>query len=174
MFADGRDWVLGSGDGAHGVLGTVGSPTMADLEAVWAFVWIKGIPGAYEAGVIDRENYPRVWEWMGRWENLVAIADGYTGRVERLSGEVAKEAVLGGAFGGKELEVDGKDPLGLKKGVEVEVWPVESGFNHRDRGRLVGLSKEEMVIEKGLEGKKIRLHFPRIGFRVKEVNGARL
>jgi len=64
--------------------------------------------------------------------------------------------------------VQGNDPLGLRKGEMVEVYASDTGFNHRDRGRLVGLDNAEVVIEKASpsDGRAIRLHFPRWNFSI--------
>ena len=50
-------------------------------------------------------------------------------------------------FAEAEGEVDSNDPTGLKKGQVVEVWPTDTGFNHKDKGSLVALSGSEIVIE---------------------------
>ena len=64
--------------------------------------------------------------------------------------------------------MDEGDPSGLRKGEMVEVWPIDSGFSRKDRGRLVGLSTREVVIEGRTEdGKEVRIHAPRHGFRVR-------
>ena len=74
-----------------------------------------------------------------------------------------------------EAGVDPKDPLGLEKGQDVEVWPTDTGFKHRDRGRLISLTKDEVVIaeQSKVGGKEIRVHAPRSGFRVKAVHGGK-
>jgi hypothetical protein len=72
--------------------------------------------------------------------------------------------------------VDGEDPTGLREGEVVEVFPTDGGgFFHQDRGRLVGLSAGEVVIEKEVQGtgKKIRVHAPRWQFRVRRVKGGK-
>ena len=79
-----------------------------------------------------------------------------------------------------ELLVDEKDPLGLQKGEEVEVWPTDSGMRHRDRGMLVGLTGREVVlmVRSEVGGKEVRIHAPRTNFRIQrtvsEKGGAKL
>jgi len=76
-------------------------------------------------------------------------------------------------FAEAEGEVDSNDPTGLKKGQVVEVWPTDTGFNHKDKGSLVALSGSEIVIEsKTQDGKVVRVHTPRHGFRLRSVEGA--
>jgi hypothetical protein len=68
-------------------------------------------------------------------------------------------------------EVDANDPTGFKAGDEVQVWPIESGFTHKDRGILVTLTPNEMVVAKKTKvgNKEIRVHVPRWGFRIAKV-----
>lgn len=79
-------------------------------------------------------------------------------------------------FAEPQGEVDGNDPTGLKKGDDIEVWPIDSGFSRKDRGRLVRLDGSEIVVESKTEnGKEVRIHAPRHGFRVRSVGkGAKL
>jgi hypothetical protein len=80
-----------------------------------------------------------------------------------------------GVFAEPEGEVDGNDPSGLRKGDEIEVWPIDSGFSRKDRGRLVRLDSSEIVVEsKTSNGKDVRIHAPRHGFRVRKVGKAKL
>lgn len=74
-------------------------------------------------------------------------------------------------FAEKELRIDEDDPLGLKEGQDVEVWPTDTGFRHKDRGRLVGLTRDEVVVEaqSKVGGKVVRIHAPRGGFKVQAV-----
>jgi hypothetical protein len=74
-------------------------------------------------------------------------------------------------FAEKESIVDENDPIGLKKGADVEVWPIDTGVRHRDHGRLVGLTRDEVVlsVKSEAEGKEIRVHFPRTNFRIQAV-----
>ena len=69
--------------------------------------------------------------------------------------------------------MDENDPLGLKKGQDVESWPVDSGFSHHDRGRLVKLTEKEVVlaVQSKVGGKEVRVHHPRWNFRIRAVGG---
>lgn len=165
ILADGRDWVLGTE-----------TPGLGDVEGVWVFHWLLsdkyGIKGAmYDAEAVNEKKFPRVFAWVRRFEGYI---EGLP-KVEqgKVSGEEAKGLILGGggsAGGDGSVEVDATEPvvkaLGLKKGDEVEVWPTDSGSNHRDKGKLVGMSKREVVWE---TEKGVRVHAPRRGFRVVKV-----
>ena len=76
------------------------------------------------------------------------------------------------------MQVDSKDPVGagLRKGQLVGSWPVDTGFRHKDVGKLVKLDKDELVLEvEGEGGKTVRVHHPRWNFRCKAVeDGAKL
>lgn len=80
-----------------------------------------------------------------------------------------------GSFPEPEGDVEANDPSGLEKGDEIEVWPIDSGFNHKDRGRLLKLDGKEVVVEGKTErGAVVRIHCPRHGFRVRKVGAAKL
>ena len=90
-----------------------------------------------------------------------------------LEGEEMLKYVTSADFAKQEARVDEDDPLALKEGQDVEVWPTDTGFRHKDRGRLVGLTKMEVVIEveSKVGGRVVRIHAPRTGFRVRAVGG---
>ena len=72
-----------------------------------------------------------------------------------------------------EGDVDPGDPLGLKKGQDVESWPVDSGVKHHDRGKLVSLTSKEVVLasQSKVGGKEVRIHHPRWNYRIRAVGG---
>ena len=88
-----------------------------------------------------------------------------------MKGDAALKRILDASFAEKESTVDDQDPLGLKTRSVVEVWPIDSGIRHRDRGRLVGLTLDEVVLSvmSEAESKEIRIHFPRTNFRIQAV-----
>ena len=88
-----------------------------------------------------------------------------------LKADAATKRVLSASFAEEEATVDGQDPLGLKKGQEVEVWPIDSGSKYKDTGALLGLSKEEVVlgVKPDAQGAEVRVHFPRTNFRIRAV-----
>jgi len=91
------------------------------------------------------------------------------GRPGLLKGEDAVEKILGAEYVESEGDVDEFDPLGLVKGQEVEVFPTDmaSGFAHRDKGKLLSLTINEVVIQAmSSGGQEIRIHFPRTNFRI--------
>ena len=90
------------------------------------------------------------------------------GKPQTLSGADAVKRVAAGEFVEDGGEVDENDPLGLKKGQDVVVYPLDSGKNHQDRGRLVKLDRTEVVIQfqTKIGEKEVRLHAPRHGFRI--------
>lgn len=84
-----------------------------------------------------------------------------------LKGDVAAQRIFNASFADKDLGIDQADPLGLQQGALVEIYPIDSGSRHHDTGHLVGLSQDEAVLRIGSEGKEIRVHYPRTGFRIK-------
>lgn len=88
----------------------------------------------------------------------------------------AVRAVLGADFSDKDLSVDPKDPVQLKDGTNVELYPTDSGgFGpHKDRGRLIKLTKDEVAIAVESEQGETHVHAPRWNFRIAELAESRL
>ncbi|KAH6713170.1 hypothetical protein BKA61DRAFT_484311 [Leptodontidium sp. MPI-SDFR-AT-0119] len=164
ILADGREWVAG-GEGVG----------MADIEAVWPFHWLTTLPGALPPPLISSSQFPKVFAWISRFDTDTRAAAKKAGKPKTIKGEEAVGIMQKAGFAEGELGVAEGDPSGLKRGEWVEVWPTDSGSRHRDRGRLVGLSMREVVIEtEGGEVGGVRVHAPRHGFRVRRVEGGKL
>lgn len=164
LLADGRDWILKT-DG----------PTLADIEAVWPLHWLSGMPGALPADQVSAARFPRVYAWIQRFQKAVAAARAGQPKPRTVSGEEAEEIITKARFNEQEGQVDAADGLaafyGLVKGNRVALWPTDTGMNHKDVGRLVGLTAAEVVVVPEREQGKIRLHAPRHGFRVRPAEG---
>ena len=122
-----------------------------------------GLPDAY----FSKNRYPKTSAWLTRYEEAVQAAkDASKSDVVTLSSEDALAKIFSATLG-DEGEVQ-DDPVGVKKGQQVEVAPIDTGFTHRDEGKLVSLDTGEVVIEKTSEkdGKAVRVHFPRWNFNV--------
>ena len=167
LLADGREWVLGTQ-----------APSLADIEAIWPFHWLTTMKGALPPHIISPKQLPKVFAWIDRFNAAISVAKSKGPKPVTLKSEQAIKTVASSDFvvsgGKKKPVVDESDPLGLKAGQEVEVWPTDTGMRNHDRGVLVGLDRKETVVE--VQGQKseekIRMHFPRGGFRIKAVGSA--
>jgi hypothetical protein len=148
---------------------SVANPT----PAVWPFHWLNGMPGALPADQISAQHFPKLFSWIARFDKAVNAAKKAAPKPVTLKGPDAALGITAiASFLDKNLIVDEKDPLGLKAGATVDVFPTDSGFGHKDSGKLVLLNEREVAIEVVAEnGEVVRLHFPRIGFRIKAVSG---
>ncbi|KAI8669315.1 GST C-terminal domain-containing protein [Fusarium keratoplasticum] len=167
LLADGRDWILGTE-----------KPSLADIEAIWPFHWITGLPGALPEDSFSPSVYPRVYAWIRRFQAAVSAAKKRVGAPVTLSGEEAASEIRAGSFCEPEKDVEAGDAVvlaqGLRKGVAVMVWPTDTGSSGRDEGTLTGIDADEVVYEtRGVEG-LVRVHAPRYRFRVERVKDARL
>jgi hypothetical protein len=114
-----------------------------------------------------------VYAWVVRFNVEYKKARGAAPKPASLKGKDAMKRVSEAAFVETNLAVDKSDPLRLEAGDEVEVWPTDSGFKHKDRGPLLKLSTDEVAIGvKSEAGQEIHLHFPRNNIRITAVNGA--
>lgn len=141
------------------------------LSAVWPFHWLLDLRTALPPEVFGKEHYPRTHAWIERFSAAVKAAQSSAPEPTTLKGTEALQHISQADYVGDEGGIDPKDPLRLQKGQDVEVWPTDTGLNHRDRGRLVSLTKDEVVIaaQSKVGRKEIRIHAPRSGFRVKAV-----
>jgi len=138
------------------------------VVAAWLFSWLKGLKGALQPAYISSQQFPKTFAWIERFDAVVLAAMKKNGPAQKISGAEAVQAVGNGEWAEEEASVDDDDPSGLRKGEMVEVWPIDSGFSRKDRGRLVGLSTKEVVVEgQTEEGGEVRVHAPRHGFRVR-------
>ena len=180
VLADGRTWVLGEK-----------GPLLADIEgkillliasvfgrlirstslAIWPFQWLATLPGSLPETLISAKQYPKTFAWIGRFNQAIKAARSAAPQPKTLKGPEALKEVTSAEWVSDNV-VDENDPMGLKERTQVEIYPIESGGSGRDRGALVGLTKDEIVVEtKAENGTTIRIHHPRIGFRVNQVSG---
>lgn len=109
-----------------------------------------------------------MFAWIDRFDKAVSAAAKKAGKPKTIKGPEALASISSSKFAESEGSVDEKDPTGLKKGQEIEVWPIDSGFSRKDRGKLVKLDGKEIVIDgKTKDGQHVRIHAPRHGFRVR-------
>lgn len=130
--------------------------------------------GALPRDLISESQFPKVFAWIERFNKAIKAAKASAPKPTTVKGEAALQRITNARFADAEVPVDEHDPLCLKQGEEVEVWPTDSGFRHRDHGRLVGLTPDEVVLSVAsqAEQKEVRLHFPRTNFRIKAVKEA--
>ncbi|KAI9676058.1 MAG: hypothetical protein M1817_000801 [Caeruleum heppii] len=162
LLADGRDWLL-----------KTQKPSLADLNAIWPLHWMTDLKGAIDPSFISKNQFPRVFAWIERFIKIISEAKQSVPKPKTLKGSEAVRQISSADFGEPDIGFDTSDPSGLREGQDVEVWPIDTGFNRHDHGRLVGLSKDEVVIETQTKigEKTVRIHAPRHGFRIAETSG---
>lgn len=115
-----------------------------------------------------KDQHPKTWAWLNRFKKAVKEAEASAKKAVPVDGKAAFQHIISASYHDQQAGVDDQDPLGFKEGDSVELWPIESGFRHKDKGRLVKLTREEVVlaIPTRSGGKEIRVHAPRWGFRL--------
>ncbi|RAL61420.1 hypothetical protein DID88_009350 [Monilinia fructigena] len=140
FFSDDREWIL-------------------KTSAVWTFHWLTTLPGALPEDYISRQTFPRTFAWIERFDQATRSAAKKASKPKSVLGLEALKMVAASDFVETDEMVDIQDPTGLQKGQEVQVWPVDTGMNNKDKGRLVGLSSHEIVIESWTkDGVKVKIH----------------
>lgn len=183
LLGDGREWITGN-DGpmladVHCKASSVCSNVEKSLiyadatpwhQAAWILDWLQQID-AYDAKFFSAETHPKTFAWINRYSAALASAKESAPQPTELSGPDAVARVLGAGFqeDDKELTVE-EDPEGFEAGDEVEMWPVDTGFDRKDGGKLVKLRVNEAVVAKRSlqEGKEVRVHYPRWNFAMKK------
>ncbi|KAL8806925.1 MAG: hypothetical protein Q9182_001054 [Xanthomendoza sp. 2 TL-2023] len=161
LLADGRNWVLNTP-----------KVSLADIEAIWPFHWLSGLEGALPPSLFGKEAFPKVYAWIERFSATVKAAEDSMPKVTNLEGAEAIKSITQADFVEPGGDVDEQDPLALTKGQEVESWPTDSGSNHRDRGQLIALTRQEVVLKTQAKvgGADVHIHHPRTNFRIQPVN----
>lgn len=126
--------------------------------------------GAIPRELISEKQYPKVFSWIARFNEALKKAKTQAPKHASLKGDAASHRILNASFAENDPRIDSADPLGLQHGTEVEVYPTDTGVKHHDRGRLLGLTEDEVVLGIQAQGKEVRVHYPRTGFRIKEAN----
>lgn len=176
------------------------APSLADISLYYQLRWAldisegKGIynltaGGAQDKGedvmakVFSKERYPGTWNWFHALEAYIASLPDLEKTVDGNSKEwkdalkrtelLREENVLVPTTAGVHAELDVQ--RGLVKGAGVSVAPDDTGRDHPTLGTLVKIGVEEVVIRPAEKGElDVRIHFPRLGFVVKVVEGSKL
>ncbi|KXS97774.1 hypothetical protein AC579_8824 [Pseudocercospora musae] len=172
MLGDGRPWILG-GD----------NPGLAEIHAGWVYDWginmaqdmeddSGGATADMQRALSDVE-FPKLYEWVKRFREVADKANkdhAEGGRLQEGADAEYKvvDCILAAGFTEQDPCFDETDVLGLQKGQPITIAPVDFGFTHKDEGNLIGLSRNEVVIEAQVpQGMgSLRLHYPRINFKI--------
>lgn len=167
LLADGREWLL-----------KTDSPSLGDIEAIWPFHWLSGMPGALPKDVVGPSKFPKVFSWIQRFEKAATAKSKQLGKPKEVKGNEAAKIVADSGFAEREETVDESElfvqATGLKSGDMVKVWPTDSGSKHKDTGKLVAITSKQIVIEVQGELGSVRLHVPRHGFKASKADKSKL
>ena len=128
------------------------------------------IPGGLPEDAFSATTYPETFAWRERYSDSVKAATEKLGERPVIEGEEATKRVINSNFGEPEGHVDESDFVGVKNGSQVESWAIDdhSGRKNREVGELVGLTHQEVVLQKTIphEETTIRVHLPRWNYRL--------
>jgi len=142
--------------------------------AIWPFHWLVNMNGALPASLISENQFPKVFAWINRFRDELKKRKTSGFKAPSVTGSDVVQYMRSARFIDSAGEIDANDPTGFKAGEEVDIWPIDTGFTHRDRGRLVTLTPSEMVVAKKTKvgNREIHVHMPRWGFRIARAKGA--
>jgi hypothetical protein len=175
------------------------TPSLADLSLYYQLRWgmdIAAGKGVYnltggnvqESGedvtslVFNEGRFPGIWRWFHAFEAHVASLPDLETTVDGDSAEWKAELQRAELWPEDLLLVPAADQnellderRGLVPGVMVSIAPDDTGRGDPTVGSLVKIGVEEVVIVPAERGEiNVRIHFPRLGFVVKKVEGSRL
>jgi hypothetical protein len=152
----------------------VRSDILMRRAAIWPFHWLVDMEGALSEPAISPNQFPRVFAWIDRFKDELKKAKASGFKAISVKGADVVEYMQSAKFVDAAGEVDVNDPTGLRAGDQVEVWPIDTGFSHHDRGTLVTLTPHEMAVAKKMRDgdQEIHVHVPRWGFRIAKAKAA--
>lgn len=161
------------------------------ITGLWAIDWfIKDLRASTD--YFTAGKYPKLFAWRDRFRAVLKQAREQAPKAVSLKGEDAVKFVTSASFTDQATTIDESDPLNLKQGATVELYPTDGGgYTHQvssrpqanihslteyqDHGKLVKLTKDEVAIAiQAKSGEEIRVHAPRWQFRVRAVDAAKL
>ncbi|EJD40217.1 hypothetical protein AURDEDRAFT_187138 [Auricularia subglabra TFB-10046 SS5] len=157
QLSDGRQWLFDTA-----------APGYADVAAHTVFSWMRGFKSVRE--VFAKGVFPRAVTWLDALDAVISQRRKALS-VQTVMADDAAARILSGspsathAVGWDEREAG---RLGLARGVRVEVTPDDTG-KVPTTGTLLGLTRREILLEiepPNQSGKKLAVHFPRLGFNV--------
>lgn len=90
--------------------------SVADIHASWMIKWaLETIETGKEPG-FGPEDFPKVYKWIGGLKD-----HDEKNAPPTIEAEEAKKQLLGADYAAREIGIDSKDPMGLKKGQKVSV-----------------------------------------------------
>ncbi|RMZ72237.1 glutathione s-transferase [Pyrenophora seminiperda CCB06] len=158
FLADGRDWILDTKE-----------PSLADIDAIWPFVWLMVDPRMKDSLPIKHFNadkYPKVFAWVERFVAEVERKKKELGKTTVLDSNSMGQRILGTASSPEHVSFIDDDMLGLKQGDDVKVFPSDYGQMGKTVGAIVGLTADEVVIR---SSQGVFMHFPRWNYTIKKV-----
>lgn len=137
-----QDWLLGD------------RFSLGDVHVAWALKWFLLDLGNQSEPGFGSDNLPKVHEWLTRYIRETKLD------MKTLDATEAKEIILSGEYAKLVIE---DDPLEVRVGDLVSVYPTDAEPTHLTTGKLRALSSRESVVE--LQN-GIRVHSPRLGQRI--------
>ncbi|THW39838.1 hypothetical protein D6D21_07114 [Aureobasidium pullulans] len=158
FLEDDRDWILGSDE-----------PSLADIDAVYIAQWIVTNPlmDGMLPEILHEKHFPKAWAWVHRFKQAAKDAESKAPMPTTLDGKEVYEKITSAPPTPTHGDISETDPLNLRVGQTIEVYPTDWASNHVDRGELVSLATNEVCIR---NAQGVLVHFPRWNFRIQAVN----
>ncbi|TFL06042.1 hypothetical protein BDV98DRAFT_561091 [Pterulicium gracile] len=163
QLQDGRNWLFDTKE-----------PGLGDVSVHFILNWIRGFGTARP--LFDTAAFPHTLSWLQRMDGFLKVRKtrGFA-KFDNITGEAAANAIS--VLPEDTLEATTFDPeegkrLGLVKDAAVAVVAIGGPGEVPTVGTLVGLTKQEFVIQTHGTVASVNCHFPRLGYRAYGHQGA--
>jgi len=158
QFSDGREWLFDTDKAGYG-----------DLSVHFFWSWVLQFRGIKE--ILAPKKFPKLNAWIARMSDyLTERRKTNTSHVKKISAEEAARLISQSSPSQGKLPFDADEAsrLNVKFGDIVSVVPEDNAKNYPTIGKLIGLDREEFVLElSGKAVKSLRCHFPRLNFAIR-------
>lgn len=138
FLEDDRDWILGSDE-----------PSLADIDAVYIAQWIVTNPlmDGMLPEILHEKHFPKAWAWVHRFKQAAKDAESKAPMPTTLDGKEVYEKITSAPPTPTHGDISETDPLNLRVGQTIEVYPTDWASNHVDRGELYRWRQTRCVFE---------------------------
>jgi len=157
QLSDGREWLFDTE-----------LPGLADISVHFILEWARGL--TQRDSLFNPTQSPNLIKWIDRLSAHIKDLKKLQAPAIQLKGNEAAQRILASPHEDRAtvgFDLTEGSRLGLSVGDAVQIAPTDTGRNYPTLGKLVGLNREESVIEIPTTAGIVYCHFPRLGFSIK-------
>ncbi|TDL29530.1 hypothetical protein BD410DRAFT_817606 [Rickenella mellea] len=163
QLSDGREWLFDT------VL-----PSFADIAVHFPYFWVRHFRGMKD--ILPESKFPKSIAWISRISDyLNSRKAGDVAPSTKITGDAAAKVIVQAQpLAQVGFDTEEAHRLGVHRDTQVSVAPDDTGRTVLTHGVLVGLNREEAVIETQGSAGKVRCHFPMLNFTIRPSKASKL